>query len=353
MLAYSQQKLNTVPDPYLSRPAHIDDLDDVVNLYNVCAQVQQNGHATTPEEVRADWTAEGFNMETSTRIVTTPDGQIIASVQIWDIDKPTVKMWCWGDVHPDYEHQGIGTYLLHWALNRAHEVAQTVDPDLKVTLQMGAINTYEPINHLFATHPDSRLIRHFFTMAIEMTTPPPAPATIMGINGSPLTIRHLANNSATRRRFYDAHLDAFQDHWGFVMPTDPDQDFKTWEHWFLSDKKFDHTLWFAAMDGDEIAGISLCKWETADDPAMGWVNILGVRRPWRRSGLGLALLHHSFNTFYQRGRRKVGLGVDASSLTGATRLYEKAGMKPIRQYNSYEWVIRPGRDISRQQIDES
>jgi ribosomal protein S18 acetylase RimI-like enzyme len=65
-----------------------------------------------------------------------------------------------------------------------------------------------------------------------------------------------------------------------------------------------------------------------------------VRRPWRQRGLGLALLLHSFNNFYQRGDRAVGLGVDAQSLTGATRLYEKAGMRVTRQHDLYEKIIR-------------
>ena len=61
---------------------------------------------------------------------------------------------------------------------------------------------------------------------------------------------------------------------------------------------------------------------------------------WRKRGLGLALLLQAFNEFYQRGDRTVGLGVDAQSLTGATRLYEKAGMHVTRRYDTYEKVIR-------------
>ena len=48
--------------------------------------------------------------------------------------------------------------------------------------------------------------------------------------------------------------------------------------------------------------------------------------PWRQRGLGLALLRHAFGEFYRRGQPRVGLGVDAQNPTGATRLYERAGM---------------------------
>ncbi len=98
--------------------------------------------------------------------------------------------------------------------------------------------------------------------------------------------------------------------------------------------------------------MSLCHPKTAEDPEMGWVDSLGMRRPWRRRGLALVLLHHSFGEFYRRGKCKVGLEVDAQSLTGATRLYEKAGMHVDRQYANYEKELRPGGDLSTQSLKE-
>jgi mycothiol synthase len=43
----------------------------------------------------------------------------------------------------------------------------------------------------------------------------------------------------------------------------------------------------------------------------------------------------------------VELGVDSQNLTGATRLYEKAGMQIKRQYDQYEIELRPGRELSK------
>ncbi|HIE55100.1 MAG TPA: GNAT family N-acetyltransferase [Chromatiaceae bacterium] len=78
------------------------------------------------------------------------------------------------------------------------------------------------------------------------------------------------------------------------------------------------------------------------------MKILGVTRPYRQRGLGLALLQHSFRQLYQRGQKGVSLGVDADSLTGATRLYEKAGMTVHRRYLEFSKLLRPGRDITTQ-----
>jgi len=52
--------------------------------------------------------------------------------------------------------------------------------------------------------------------------------------------------------------------------------------------------------------------------------------------LGLALLHHAFTEFWRRGERAVALGVDAENPTGATRLYERAGMHMLFDAVVYE-----------------
>jgi len=89
-----------------------------------------------------------------------------------------------------------------------------------------------------------------------------------------------------------------------------------------------------------------------EDADLGYVHTLGVLRPWRRRGIALALLHHAFGELQRRGKKRVGLGVDAASLTGATRLYERAGMRPVRQSDLYEKELRPGRDLTTQGLKE-
>jgi len=149
------------------------------------------------------------------------------------------------------------------------------------------------------------------------------------------------------RAAIQAVRESFRDHWAYVeQPFE--EEFERWQHFMKNDKDFDPAIWFLAWDGDEVAGVSLCWPKTNGDPDMGWVGTLGVRRPWRRKGLGLALLRHSFGEFHRRGKKRVGLGVDAHSLTGATRLYEKAGMYVARVYNVYEKELRPGVDLSTQ-----
>jgi ribosomal protein S18 acetylase RimI-like enzyme len=147
---------------------------------------------------------------------------------------------------------------------------------------------------------------------------------------------------------YLAVQGSFRDHFGFVEEP-VEEGLKRFKHFWL-EEGFDPTLLFIAMDGDQVAGVNLCRPHSFDDPDMGWVGTLGVLRPWRKRGLGLALLRHSFNEFYRRGKRKVGLGVDAQNLTGALRLYENAGMHVHQAYDQYEKELRPGKEISTQTL---
>ena len=128
---------------------------------------------------------------------------------------------------------------------------------------------------------------------------------------------------------------------------------RRWLHYMEHSQDFDPALWFMALEDDQVVGMSLCYEKAYDDPKMGWVGTLGVCRHWRRRSLGLALLQHSFCELYQRGKRKAGLGVDADSLTGATRLYEKAGMRsdPAHAFLFYEKELRLGIELTTQRVN--
>jgi ribosomal protein S18 acetylase RimI-like enzyme len=118
--------------------------------------------------------------------------------------------------------------------------------------------------------------------------------------------------------FFDALEEAFADEWGRRS-----MEFNEWLRLRVDSPDADHSVWFLARDGDEVAAVVRCDGSREET---GWIGALGVRRAWRRRGLGLALLLHAFAEFRRRGKKRVGLGVDAENSTGAPRLYERAGM---------------------------
>ena len=177
--------------------------------------------------------------------------------------------------------------------------------------------------------------RSFQRMVIDFGGPPLEPAWPDGIQ-----VR-VYQKGPDDRATWLAVEEAFDDHWGNVRSS-----FEDWSRIFERGS-FDPSLWFLAMAGDEIAGALLCSMR--DD--MAWVGSLSVRRPWRRNGLAVSLLHHSFGEFYRRGQRKAGLSVDSDSLTGAPRVYERAGMHADLHTVVYAKVLRDGAELSTETLD--
>jgi mycothiol synthase len=169
--------------------------------------------------------------------------------------------------------------------------------------------------------------RHSFRMQIEFDGELPEPVWPEGV-----VVRCFVPGQDDVA-VYEAQDAAFVDH--FEHSRSP---YENWRGRAFGES-FDPSLWFLAVDGDEIAGVSLCRAESGAGGELGWVNTLGVRPPWRRRGLGRALLLRSFAELRARGKRGVGLGVDALNPTGAVRLYEGAGMHVARRYDQYEKTL--------------
>ena len=209
-----------------------------------------------------------------------------------------------GFVHPQRRGQGLGRWLVDQAESRARELG-------KERLQAFSLAQDERAHRLFelcGMHEQ----RRYYRMMIEHDREP-APAEW------PDGLRVATFEEEDAKAFHDALGEAFEEEWGFVrMPFDEWREMR-----MVNDPDYDPTLWFVVRDGDEIAAVMRNE---PDRSGAGFVGALGVRRPWRKRGLGLALLQHAFGEFYRRGKPRVALGVDAENPTGATRLYERAGM---------------------------
>lgn len=125
---------------------------------------------------------------------------------------------------------------------------------------------------------------------------------------------------------------AFRDHHG-DMAASPE----TIEHWMRGPSvRLDAS--FLARDDEGIVGVLLAE----DGVDGGYVAALGVERRGRGRGAGRALLAASFDRFAQTGAPRVVLDVDADNVTGATRLYESAGMR--RRLTQELWAVPLSQD---------
>jgi mycothiol synthase len=344
MLTETKIELPQLTPGFSARPATLADIEAATELFNTFSMHYLGINEAEADQIKNEWKSPGFDPARDIRVVFAPDGKMVGYIEVWTTTKPPVHPWIWGRVHPDYEGLGIGTYLNAWAEKRARQVLDILPDGLRVAMQSGTNDTIAPAKALLEEY-GYKLIRHSFRMRIEFDQPVPEPEWPQGIELRPY--KHPEQLEAV----YRADVEAFRDHFGFIE--EPfESGLKRYKYFLTENEVFDPSLWFLAMDGDEIAGLCLCRQYSWEDKDLGWVSILGVRRPWRRQGVGLALLRHAFNEFYRRGKRKVGLGVDASSLTGATHLYERAGMHVHRQFDQYEKELRPGKELATTELED-
>lgn len=290
----------------------------------------------SPEETRTEWTEPGFDLATDTLVVLDPTGRMVAHQEVFTTP-PHVRAIIWGKVHPDFRGLGLGTSLIEWAEERATQLFQARAPEeAALTAQVwlmaenkGAIATLEDLGYHHS--------RYFWEMEIRQTEPPPPQAWPDGVQLRPF-------DREQYRLVRAAIRESFRDHWGFAA-ADPEEDYQRAAHHLDNHPHYDPDLIFVLWDGDEVAGVAECFPNADNDPGKGLVAVLGVRREWRGRGLGLGLLRHSFREFWNRGIPTVVLGVDADSLTGATRLYEKAGMKVVLESATYDKQLREGVEL--------
>jgi len=327
--------IETILDTGLNlRPAQWADVKPVAQLIlDVCTADGDPTVAVTPDELEREWKSPGFDLEKNAWVVETDDGRIVGHEEFNDRHAHASLMGD-GYVHPEFMGRGIGTAMLRVLEARAREEMKLAEPDLRVFIRNG-MSIGDVVSRQMHETEGYRPIRFSWRMEITLDGPPSAVVWPDGTELRPFVLEQ------HNRLVFEAHEEAFSDHWGHTPGT-----FERWQHHMTSRADFDPSLWFIAWDGRsaQIAGYCLCRYRMG----IGWIGTLGVRRAWRKRGLGEAVLLHSFAELYNRGTKTIGLGVDAENPTGATRLYEKAGMHVAAEYVIYEKELRAGRDIDEE-----
>ena len=294
-----------------------DDLAEIAELFNAASREFYGLDAASEQLLRTWLTSPTTDVERNLRLALA-DGTIAGYVDVDPRDSHPTRCWVEIAIRRTADFDAAAATLLEWAEGRSGEEPEPV-------LRTSVWQRDEQMRRALSEHGYS-LIRHSYTMEIDLGDTIATPAWPEGIR-----VRTIRDGEA--RPVWEVHEETFADTWEY-----PGVSFEEWKHWMIDGPMFAPDLWFLALAGDEIAGICLCR-VSDREPDLGWVQMLGVRRTWRRRGLGRALLQHAFSEFGARGFGRVGLGVDAESLTGADRLYETAGMRVVRRRDVYEKLL--------------
>jgi mycothiol synthase len=293
------------------RRPRMDDLEAVAAIFAAEERALRGDVTLGADELRDWWRL--YDLEGGSWLVEDEGGNAVA---FGGLMQRADDFDTWIGVDPGYAGRGISTELLGRAEREARDrggarlrAGILVENDAGRTLLEGR---------------GYREVRRFYRMQVDLDDDPPPPDRVEGIE-----IAVFRPEDA--ERFHAAMTEAFSEDWGFVaMP------FDEWREHRLEAPETDTSLWFVARDDDAIAGTIRCD---AQRFGGGFVGALSVRKPWRGRGVGMALLRHAFAEFHRRGAPHVSLGVDAQNESGATRLYERGGMRVVSEDVLFEKAL--------------
>jgi len=300
--------MSSSPPEFTVRPPRLEDAEAVAQVTAALDASFDVEQTEQPGDIRDDWRDLDLARDAW---VWERDGKIVAYAAVYARGQDK-RLIADGYVDPDYAGRGLGIAIVETTEQRARErgVAR---------LENGVLGNDRGAGELLRSR-GYRDVRHFYRMRIELDGPPPEPRWPEGFQAA-------AFDPAEAHEFHDALEDGFAEEWGYT-----EEPFEAFSKRRLEEERFDPTLWTTVRAGGEIAAVLIADWKRHGEA--GWIASLAVRKPWRRRGLGEALLLRSLGQFYERGERVVQLGVDAENPTGATRLYERVGMSV-----SFEAVI--------------
>jgi mycothiol synthase len=308
-----------VSTPSRIRPATRGDAPEIVDLLNACDVAEIGEPDSTLEDLQSDWAMEGFDPSSDAWVAEGARGLVGYAYAGDQFRTGELEGDLW--VHPEHYEPELGGRLLGLAERRAAALAIERGYDAP-TLDVFCVAANPKKRELLRKH-GYELKRTVYRMTIDLEGSLPRQAQAP----EGLEIRTFRLEADEHTMFETMH-DAFADH--FRQSAEP---FDAWKARLLGHPNFAPELWWLAWDtatGEAVAGMV-----AYDHGDLGWIQGLGVRRAWRRRGLGAAMLAHAFAAFKERGQLRVDLGVDAEGATRPLRLYERAGMQASSAYELY------------------
>lgn len=321
----SYARMTELPAGWSTRRPTLDDVPEILKLAHASDLVSVGEPDFTAEEVRESLTAPNTDMAVDCWLALDADGDIVG----WAYPNNStagprefIEVYVWPD-------RGVPAMrpLLALMMSRVAERAGLFGHS-RYEVRAGAIPT-ERVWIDTLTGAGFAFLKQHARMIMSLADTPAAPPE----PPPAVTIRPVrAEDEAEMRRFHAVVEEAFRD------SDHRATDYPTWRSVFEAESSVSFDEWFVAEVDGEIAGVLQSSDSTAED-GEGWVRYLAVLRPYRRRGVGEALLRHALSTYARKGRTHAGLGVDLANPTRAARLYRAVGMRPRYEANIYQRVV--------------
>ena len=264
----------------------------------------------TAHDLRVLWDREGFSFADDAWVLTIDTGDIVAYACIWPrvAGSPIFEIF----VHPDRRAEGLGSALLDLVEERMADSYPAAEEYLTMVVASDerAHGLLESRGYVITTR-DRRMRADLAPDGPPVVVPPGVVIRALDVDRDGRSACDLLN-------------DAFVGHSHAVR-----LGFEQWRKRFFERPDYDPSLCLVAVAADRIVG-TLLSYDLGD---RGFVDALGVDKEHRGRGIGAALLLSSFFILAAKGQYLVELNVDSQNTTGATRLYERCGMRIEREYH--------------------
>jgi mycothiol synthase len=290
------------------------DLGPVVELLRTVEEADTGEAEWDERQVRDHW--DTIELERDAWLVEL-NGRLAAYA---DLEvRPSGRIMADGYVHPELRGRGVGSELLRLTEDEARTRMRSLDG--RVYLQNA---TTAAVDALYRPR-GYETVRRFRRMVIELDearspTPPPG-------------VELRALQPGEEPAVHELLEEAFAEHWEHRR-----RSFDEYAERTFARDDYDPSLCAVAEDDGELAGASLNWWKDVGD--WGWIGTVGVLPRRRGRRIGEALVRWTFAEFVRRGEHRVALGVDAQNETGATRLYERLGMRTLWEAAVWEKELR-------------
>lgn len=322
------------------------DLEKIVTLINAIDAIEKIEDGTSVEEIQSEINAPGVNGEQNVFVAEDENRQLAGYGWSRLVHEPTEdSIRTWFVTHPTLHETNLGTRLLTQMYTRAQE--------RHAEFQNAVVNFHTIVNALER----ERLgvvqafgmseLRRFWQMVRPLDAAMDAPRFGEGI------VTRAYRVGEDDARVNDAVNEAFRDHFGHS-----ETPIESWKH-FVSQPFFRPDLTLIAEDANshEIAGFSINVVNTKENERLGttrgWIDLIGVRRPWRKQGLGTALLLQVLKNFRDAGLAHAGLGCDSENITGATRIYERVGFRVNKTRIAFRKPISTAQNSAPQRREDA
>jgi GNAT superfamily N-acetyltransferase len=295
-------------------------LRDVLSIRQARELADGGAVFITAERLASEWEALGYRLAEQVCIAETADNHILAYAALDRADQVFILRL---QALPDHPDGSLMTRLLAKAEEQVRQIGREESID-SVALFSPATSSH-PEAEQALTQSGFALLSTYEKMELALNEPPAPPQDIPSIG-----MRSFATGQEAEP-VYRADGEAFIYQCGQTPRT-----FGQWRKRLNVDEEtFDPSVRFISWDADEVAGAALG--EMVD--SSGWIHHLFVRRPWRRRGLGAALMLAVLDSLHRHGVGLARLNVDAQSLTNAHMLYRRLGFKVTGEYSNHEKVL--------------